>query len=96
MRDLSQVRRAVFLESEASAVPMMNISRKGVEGRKNFYGNCSELGAAVAGLFFSSLGTAQKLGLNPEEYLTIASLRASHPGTLTLTQDYQAELDTPS
>jgi transposase len=68
-----------------------------VVGRKNFYGNRSELGAAVAGLFFSLLGTAQKLGLNPEEYLTIASLRALHsPGTVTLPQDYKAELDTPS
>lgn len=65
-----------------------------VVGRKNYYGNRSERGAAVAGLFFSLLATASKLGLNPEEYLTTAALRALlNPGTVTLPQDYKAELD---
>lgn len=68
-----------------------------VIGRKNYYGNRSALGAAVAGLFFSLLGTARKLGLNPEEYLTTAALRALlNPGTVTLPQDYKAELDATS
>jgi hypothetical protein len=51
----------------------------------------------VAGLFYSLWGTANKLGLNPEEYLTTAALRALHtPGTVTLLSDYQAELGATS
>lgn len=68
-----------------------------VVGRKNYYGNRSEEGARVAGLFYSLIGTAIKLGLEPCAYLTTAALRAlNNPGTVTLPQDYKAELDARS
>lgn len=64
-----------------------------VIGRKNFYGNRSEAGARVAGLFYSLIGTATRLGLDPDEYLMTAATRALlRPGTVTLPHDYQAEL----
>ena len=64
-----------------------------VVGRKNFYGNRSEAGARVAGLMYSLLGTATKLGIDPHEYLMTAATSAlNRPGTVTLPHDYAAEI----
>lgn len=60
-----------------------------VVGRKNYAGNRSEVGARVAALFFSLIGTARNLGLDPYAYLVAAATHARHnPGAAFTPWDY--------
>ena len=86
----------VFLTD--TAVPLTNNAaeramRDPVLGRKSHYGSHSERGTTVSALFYTLIETAQMCGLDPFEYLAIATERAIlEPGKVTLPQDYAAEL----
>ena len=67
--------------------------RDPVLGRKTHYGSRSERGTTVAATFYTLVESAQMAGLDPTEYLRIATERAiREPGTITLPQDLAAEL----
>lgn len=86
----------VFLTD--TAVPLTNNAaeramRDPVLGRKTHYGSHSERGTTVAAVFYSLVETAQMCGLDPLEYLTVATERAIlDKGRVTLPQDYAEEL----
>ena len=61
-------------------------------GRKNHYGSKSRRGTQVAALFYSLIESAKLLGVDPQEYLFEACMRAlREPGTPTLPQDLLGE-----
>lgn len=86
----------VFLSD--AAVPLTNNSaeramRDPVLGRKTHYGSHSERGTTVSAIFYTLIETAQMCGLDPIAYLIEATERAIRdPKTITLPQDYAAEL----
>lgn len=64
-----------------------------VVGRNNYQGSRSEAGARAAALFFSLLGSARALGLDPRAYLLAAvRLAMKTPGAALTPWDYAASL----
>jgi len=62
--------------------PVERQLRGPVVGRKNHYGSRSRRGTEVAALFYSILGTAKLIGVEPKAYLLHATRTAIHrPGT---------------
>lgn len=86
----------VFLTD--AAVPLTNNAaeralRDPVLGRKAHYGSHSERGTKTSSTFYTLVENAQLCGLDPIAYLIEATERAiRNPGTVTLPQDYAAEL----
>ena len=61
-------------------------------GRKNHYGSRSERGTRVAALFYTLMESAKVAGVNPKEYLRVATRRAiATPGSVTLPRAVLAE-----
>jgi transposase len=85
-----------FLEDPT--VPLSNNAaerslRSPVLGRKVHYGSRSERGTKVAAIFYTLIECARLCGLEPVDYLTVATERAIlNPGTVTLPREYAAEL----
>ena len=61
-------------------------------GRKNHYGSRSDRGTDVASIFYSLMGSARLVGLNPQTFLTEATRRAiRNPGTVTIPHELVKE-----
>jgi hypothetical protein len=99
IRHIDKIWPRLILFLEDPRIPLDNNHaerqiRGPVNGRKNDYGSHSPHGADIAALFFSLIGTAKAIGLDPRAYLRAAVRAAIHDEGVLTPWDYAAQLPT--